>query len=91
MTAVFDGAKAFQMKATHGLTLDIVIDHVIVKSKLIISWDNYIKEARANKRFDYQTLQEIEVGLSDAGIDKAIVQETIQRAKLWILQNPLEL
>lgn len=86
---IFDGAKAFQMKATHGLTLDIVIDHVMVKHSFTISWDKYIEEARRNKRFDYQTIQEIEVGLSDAGIDKAIVHETIQRAKLFILKHPM--
>jgi len=86
---IFQGKAAFELKATHGLPLDQVFHEVLVKRKLTIDWVGFLKAARSNNRWDFQTLPDIELSLSDAGVDQETIQAILQRCKLWILSNPM--
>lgn len=86
---LFSGRTAFNLKATHGLPLDAVFHTVIVEKNLMIDWPEFICAARENKRWDFQTVPDVEQSLSDAGVHRDTISEIIARMKLWILANPM--
>ena len=89
-TPVIDGAEVFELKATHGLPLSISLDIIYNDYKYKIDWVSFIEQARKNKWWDFQTYEEIENSLNDAGIDKQFSEEILNRIKLYILTNPLK-
>jgi len=88
MSNLFPGDKLFQLKATHGLPLDVSLNEIIVKRKLRIDWIDFITAARLDGRWDFQTLPDIETGLLDAGVDRDDVEAVMERCKQWVITNP---
>lgn len=88
-TAVYPGNKLFQLKATHGLPLDITVDRIINTEGLSIEWPSFVEEARRNERWDFQTVEDIEVALTDADVDRKTQAQIIKRVKNYMQQNPL--
>ena len=86
---MFSGKTAFELKATHGLPLDVVVDRVIVQNQTPINWPEFISTARKNLRWDFQTISDIENALIDADVDRNVAAEIVSRCKLWVMQNPL--
>lgn len=87
-TIVFPGARLFELRATHGLPLDIAINEIMVVKGLRIDWPGFIAQARNNQRWDFQIYDLIETGLQDAGVEKSAATEILKRTKLWMLENP---
>lgn len=86
---MFSGKTAFELKATHGLPLDVVVDRVIVQNKTAINWPEFICTARQNLRWDFQTISDIENALMDADVDRTDAAQIVTRCKLWVMQNPI--
>lgn len=84
---MFPGDKLYELKATHGVPLDISIYEVMTLHGLSVSWCNFIDQARKNKVWDFQIVAMIETGLTDAGISKETIDEIISRAKLYIMKT----
>ena len=45
---IVSGAFVFELKATHGLPLEMAIDRIILEKNMRISWADYIEAARQN-------------------------------------------
>lgn len=82
---LFPGDKAFEMKATHGVPLDIVFDQIINVNGLILDWSAFIGAARRNGWWDYQTIEAVETGLTDAGIAPNTIKEIVTRMRLYMM------
>lgn len=85
---VFSGRKLFELKATHGMPLDTALSEIMVVRGYRVSWVDFIEAARENKRWDYQTVAELETALPDSGIHRDAVAEILARVKLYMLKNP---
>ena len=85
---VFNGAKLFELKATHGFPLDFALDRIINEKGMSVSWVDFIEAARKNKRWDFQTIEVITHALEDAQV--ASKEEIINRAKLYMMKSPQE-
>ena len=83
---LFSGKTLFELKATHGLPLDITINEVIIVRKMKITWDEYIECARINNWWDFQIIDSIEIALQDSGLEKDMISEIINRTKLYMLK-----
>ena len=88
--SVFSGQKLFELKATHGMPLGPAIDRIINVEGLAISWADFLASARTNGWYDFQTMEAVEAGLGDAGVDRTIRDEILQRFKLLIMRTPSE-
>jgi len=86
-TFVVDGAFVYQLKATYGLPLSVSLDRIINEDGFMISWSDFIDEARKNKIWDFQTIDEIEYSLIDAGIPKKIQKQILDRCKIYIMKT----
>lgn len=86
---VFSGKLLFELKATHGLPLDITLHEVLVRRSLRVDWVEFIQTGRNNGWWDYQIIEAIEVGLADAGVPPDDVSAIVTRAKLWMQKEPL--
>jgi len=84
---VVDGAFIFQLKATHGFPLSVSLDVMINQRGMVISWVDFIDEARKNKMWDFQIIDEIEYSLIDAEIPKTMQKEILDRCKLYIMKR----
>lgn len=43
---MFSGEKLFELRATHGLPLDISIDYIINKNKMLIDWGGVYRNCK---------------------------------------------
>jgi hypothetical protein len=89
--ALYPGSKLFELKATHGLPLDIAVDRVINLEKLRIEWPSFIETARKNGWWDYMTIEAMEVALTDADVNRILRDEIIISAKMYMLANPIDI
>lgn len=87
---VFSGHKLFDLKATHGMPLGPAIDRIINVEGLTVTWGDFLAAARSNGWYDFQTIETVESGLGDAGVDRAMRDEILQRFKVLIMRNPIE-
>lgn len=88
-TNLFSGKTVFELKATHGLPLDVAVDRIIVQNNMAINWPEFICAARKNLRWDFQTISDIENALIDADVNRSDVAEIVTRCKMWVMQNPI--
>lgn len=91
--AVFPGRELFILKATHGVPLDFAIDHIMAADhyglRCVIEWASYIEEARRNKRWDFQTYDDIRHALEDCEYySKEDQKEILDRFKAYVLKHP---
>jgi len=89
MSKVFSGEKLFELKATHGLPLDVSLSEIMVKAGHRVNWPEFLETARKNGRWDFQTIPDIEVALMDAEVDRLIASEIVARCKEWVVANPI--
>lgn len=90
---VFPGRELFNLKATHGVPLDFAIDHIMAADhhglRCVIEWPSYIEEARRNKRWDFQTYDDIRHALEDCeSYSKEFQKEILDRFKAYVLKYP---
>lgn len=92
ISPIFSGKKLFELKATHGLPLDVAISRIADESASIrIDWVEFIETARSNGWWDYQTVEAIEIALTDADLLRSYRDEVLQRVKLYMLTNPIDI
>lgn len=84
---IFPGARLFQLKATHGVPLEISLENLTNRS-MIVDWVGFIKEARLSGWYDFQTLEVIQNALADV-FDRDYQEAIILRLKRYILKNPM--
>lgn len=87
---IFSGHKLFDLKATHGMPLGPAIDRIINVEGLTVTWGDFLATARSNGWYDFQTIEAVEAGLGDAGVNRAMRDEILQRLKVLIMRNPIE-
>jgi alanyl-tRNA synthetase len=84
---LFSGRTAFKMKDEKGMPLDLIVEMVRDRG-MAINWVEFIETARKSKWWDFQTIEQMEHALIDAGCDDEYRTAVIQRAKLYILNHP---
>lgn len=89
-TAIYSGARLFDLKSTYGLPLGPAIDRIINVEGLTVTWGDFLSAARSNGWYDFQAIEAVELGLGDAGVDRAMRDEILQRFKVLIMRNPIE-
>lgn len=67
---IFPESRLFELKATHGLPLEVAIDR-ISEDGFSIDWCGFIDCARLNGWYDFRTLKLIEQALNDCLIERA--------------------
>jgi hypothetical protein len=89
---MFSGKKLFELKATHGLPLDVAISKIFDDSlQTRIDWAEFIETARSNGWWDYQTIEVMEIALTDADVRREYRDEVLQRVKMYMLANPIDI
>ena len=86
---MFDGAKLFQLKATHGLPLEVAVERILRDEEIPIRWETFVEEARANGWYDFQTMEVIDQALVDSGVSREYRSGVMYRFKLYVLSNPI--
>lgn len=85
----YPGSRLFELKATHGLPLEVAVERVL-GTGVLIDWTSFISAARNNGWYDFQTIEVIENALTDAFVDRNVVRAVVTRCKLYILKNPMD-
>lgn len=86
-TKLFPGDKLFQLKATHGIPLEISLENLTRRS-MVVDWVGFINEARLSGWYDFQTLEVIQNALADV-FDRDYREAITLRLKRYILSHPL--
>lgn len=85
----FSGRTLFELKATHGIPLDISLREICGVCGLTVRWDEFIEAARENKRWDFQTFDELKAALEDTGtFHKYDIEGVLEGFKHYVLQHP---
>lgn len=87
-TKLFPGRRLFQLKATHGVPLEISLEN-LARASMVVEWVGFIEEARLSGWYDFQTLEVIQNALADV-FDRDVQQAIILRIKKFILTNPMQ-
>lgn len=88
MSDIFPGARLFQIKATHGVPLDITLD-LLFSRHLRVDWQGFVDEARRNHWWDFQTLDVVQNALAEV-LDHTDQQAILLRLKRYMLENRLQ-
>lgn len=86
MNQIFPGERLFELKATHGLPLEVAVDRLF-DSGVRIDWCGFIDCARSNGWYDFQTIRLIEQALDDCLIEKSIRAAISNRSKSCIMST----
>lgn len=84
---IFPGRRLFQLKATHGVPLEISLENLTRRS-MVVDWEGFIEEARLSGWYDFQTLEVIQNALADV-FDRDYQEAITLRLKRYILRNPM--
>lgn len=84
----FSGAKLFELKNTHGLPFDFILDRVMNQLGMMVSWVEFIETARKNGWWDFQTYDAICHALADAEIPRDTIEEIKKRFQFYVLKHP---
>ena len=82
---MFDGKFLFNLKATYGFPLDFALEKIL--DRMPIDWPGFVDEARRNKRYDYQTLEDITHLMQDADLPKGYQHAVIAGFKNYVVKN----
>lgn len=85
---MFRGDVLFEMKATHGFPLDFALDKIINEAGLAVDWVSFIEAARSNKRWDFQTYEDICHAMEDATLPKEMQAAIRHRFRLYVMKHP---
>lgn len=83
----FPGAKLFELKATHGLPLEAAVDRIINGENMVIDWQGFINQARAQGWYDFQTLDVAEQALTDADVPRDYRDAVVLRMKAYVMEK----
>ena len=85
---MFPGDVLFELKATTGFPLDFALDKIINERGMAVDWPAFIEAARKNKRWDYQTYDDICHAMIDAMLPKEMQEAIKLRFQRYVLQYP---
>lgn len=85
---IYSGDKLFNLKATHGVPLDIALS-ALLDQNIRVNWVEFIDTARRNKWWDFQTLEAITDALEDAGYARNDIHNITIRVKAYMLANKM--
>lgn len=85
---MFRGNVLFNLKATHGFPLNFALDSIINLHGLAVDWVSYIETARDNRRWDYQTYEDICHAMVDAELPRDMQAEIKKRFQIYVVRNP---
>jgi len=85
---LFPGDKLFELKATHGLPLEIALERIITQEGLAVHWLQFLKQARKNLWTDKQTYRVIRHSLVDADIAKEIREGVCRGLEKYTHRGP---
>lgn len=83
-----DGKIVFDLKATYGLPLEIIIDRVMNEEGLNITWPDFIEEARKNNWLDEQIFKTIKYGIEESMLERDIKKIIIEKTMLYLMTYP---
>jgi Alanyl-tRNA synthetase len=83
----FPGSKLFELKATHGLPLDVAVDRIVNTERMVIDWQGFIDQARAQGWYDFQTLDVAEQALTDADVPRDYRDAVVLRMKAYVMEK----
>ena len=83
-----DGKIVFDLKATYGLPLEIIIDRVMNEEGLNITWPDFIEEARKNNWLDEQIFKTIKYGIEESMLERDIKEIIIEKTMLYLMTYP---
>lgn len=86
---IYSGVKLFNLKATHGVPLDIALS-ALLDQNIRVNWVEFIDTARRNKWWDFQTLEAITDALEDAGYVRSDIHHITLRVKAYMLANKIK-
>lgn len=86
--SAFPGEVLFNMKATHGIPLDFALDKIINQNGMAVDWVAYLEAARDNKRWDYQTYEDICHAMVDAELPLDMQAAIKKRFQIYVMKNP---
>jgi alanyl-tRNA synthetase len=84
---IFPGYYLFRLKDTMGFPLEFAVDKLLTAG-YTIDWVSYIEEARKQKRWDYQTYDELMYLQRELREYRDYLHEVIQRFKVYVMKNP---
>ena len=84
---LFPGKEVFELKATYGLPLEVIVGEIFDK-KLVIEWPGFIEQARANGWWDFKTIDTIKYALEDVDCTKQMKEEILVRCKIYVTKYP---
>ena len=88
MKVMFRGDVLFELKSTHGLPIEMVLDRIINECGMAVDWVAFIEAARRNGWWDFQTYDVIRYGMEDAGLPREMQSAIIERFQLYVLAYP---
>jgi len=83
----FPGDKLFELKATHGLPLDVAVDRIVNTERMVIDWQGFIDQARVQGWYDFQTLDVAEQALTDADVPRDYRDAVVLRMKAYVMEK----
>lgn len=81
---IFPGDKLFDLRSTHGISLEIMIDEIINKQNMAISWIDFIDAARNNKWKEKTIYDNILYGLRDGFVDKNLSNNILDKVTKYM-------
>lgn len=88
---ILPGRILFELKDTHGLPLDISIDHAL-SSGLEIEWQSFIDAARNAGWWDFKTHKTLEYAFADTTWinhhNPDYQTQVMERFKLYVISHP---
>lgn len=86
---LFPGERLFQLKATHGVPLEISLEN-LTRASMVVEWEGFIEEARLSGWYDFQTLEVVQNALEDV-FDRTDQEAILLRLKRFILKHPISI
>lgn len=86
MEKIYYGSRLFELKATHGLPLEVALDRLF-HDGFSVDWCEFIDCARSNGWYDFQTINVIKQAMDDCMIEPYIKESILVRAKVYIMQS----
>lgn len=86
--AIFNGDVLFELKATHGLPLDMALDHIINEKGMAVDWCAFFAAARRNGWWDFQIHEVICHAMEDAELPREMRAAISLGFKAYVLKYP---
>jgi alanyl-tRNA synthetase len=84
----FPGSRLFELKDTHGLSLENALDQLQARG-VEVEWPSFVEAARKAGWYDFKTIDAIEFAMADAGATRSYQDGVKIRLRQYVLEHPL--